>query len=278
MSALLTCASCARPLPRAPFPQDARPRLQAIKRGGPCTCSRCLESDATNRFSLGELTRTCSQCGAVLFEREGPNVCCNLGTHAVDFSTFFRDPPEHLLAIYRRRWPTAANGPQRATPKASSPAASSSISFSAMSRRVNDLFCLAQHVAQSSSDERELHLAAPGRPANIRIHGTMYRKIFTAADAAPLRYLIVDPLERTKAAATLELRPAIVEPIERFLLTNIPALARVRPTPALLTSAAAPIRHRPAAATQAKRRRQRSAPLRSPARCRAPAEPPPFPS
>ena len=278
MSALLTCASCARLLPRASFPQDTKPRLQAIWRGGPCTCSACLDTDATHTFSLGELNKTCSHCGAMLFEREGPNVCCNFGTHAVDFSTFFREPPDNLLAIYRQHWPTAAKGPRRKTPTASSSASSSSMSFSALSRRVNNLFCLAQHVVQSSSDERELHLAAPGRPANIRIHGTMYRKIFTAADAAPLRCLIVDPLERTKAAATLELRPAIVEPIERFLLTNIPALARVRPTPALLTSAAAPIRHRPAAATQAKRRRQRSAPLRSPARCRAPAEPPPFPS
>ena len=29
----------------------------------------------------------------MLFEREGPNVCWNFDTHAVDLSTFFREPP-----------------------------------------------------------------------------------------------------------------------------------------------------------------------------------------
>ncbi len=104
------------------------------------------------------------------------------------------------------------------------------MAFSSLSRRYNNLFCLAQHAIQASGEMRELQLSTPYRPANIRIHGTMYRKIHAAAESNPLRYLVVDPQERHNTAASLNLDSARIRSFEKRLLLDNPfmkALKRV---------------------------------------------------
>jgi len=90
--------------------------------------------------------------------------------------------------------------------------------FSAVSRRCNNMFTMAMHEVQSTSAERELRLGNELRPSNIRIHGTMYRKVWTAEDKTPVRFLVVDPQERGKTARELGLDGRILQMLEQAIL------------------------------------------------------------
>ena len=107
-----------------------------------------------------------------MFACEGSHFCCQSGENLVQFAKYFTEPCQDLLAFYRTRWllgtagvnVDAHTGEQLRT------------SFSAQSRKYNCLFALAQHEIQSSTLQREIKLSTPYSPANVRIHGTMYRR------------------------------------------------------------------------------------------------------
>jgi hypothetical protein len=77
---------------------------------------------------------------------------------------------------------------------------------------------LAQHEIQCSGGEKELKLAGPMWPANIRIHGTMYRRIFGASDSVPLRYLIHDPKECDAVAQRHGLQKHLVRQLDTIVV------------------------------------------------------------
>ena len=94
--------------------------------------------------------------------------------------------------------------------------------FGAQSRRYNALFSLAVHEVQASNDEKEVRIHSPYTPANIRIHGTMYRRVLSAAESNPVRYLVVDPSERLKVATAHGLDQKVVDQLEKTLLAHNP--------------------------------------------------------
>lgn len=67
---------------------------------------------------------------------------------------------------------------------------------------------------------KELRFGNELAPSNIRIHGTMYRRIRSLEDRTPVRYLLVEPAERTATAASLGLRPAILKAREKEILPH----------------------------------------------------------
>ena len=109
-------------------------------------------------LSLGLRDCICSHCGVARFSSEYAGFCCQFGKHAIDFTKYFAEPGPDLLQIYRRD------------------------GFNAHSRAYNNLFGLAVHDIQSSSAERETHFS-PHKPSFMRIHGTTYRKTWTAEGA-----------------------------------------------------------------------------------------------
>ncbi len=90
--------------------------------------------------------------------------------------------------------------------------------FTALSRRYNNMFCLAQHEIQCADGLKEVRFGGPQRPANIRIHGTIYRKVFAASDAAPLRYLIIDPKARLEVGKVQGPEKRTMQELERVLM------------------------------------------------------------
>ena len=100
--------------------------------------------------------------------------------------------------------------------------------FSHESRRYNNLFCLAVHEVQSSDDTREIKMNSPMMPANVRLHGTMYRKVLSTTDNKPLRYLVVDPLERRAAVAKYKLDLKIVHTLEKQVCNTNPLMKQIK--------------------------------------------------
>ena len=197
-----TCRSCARP---------GRPR------------------QALEPLQLGPCTYDCPHCHAQLWQHETNGFCCSHGKYALSFGDYFRQPGRSLLRLYGSTWlykdaqghcvhDAATNAPRLTV-------------FSAASRRFNNMFCLAMHEIQSSTAEREARFGNELRPANIRIHGTMYRRIFSAEEITPVRYLIIDPNERTAAASRQGLRTTTLRALEKAILphnTHMHTLQRLR--------------------------------------------------
>ena len=92
------------------------------------------------------------------------------------------------------------------------------VCFGNFSRCYNNMFALAVHEIQSSTAEREVHLHTPWQPANVRIHGTMYRKVWNSDARTGLRYLIVDPQERCIKGQSLGGDKKVLAQLERILL------------------------------------------------------------
>ena len=129
------------------------------------------------------------------------------------------------------------------------------------------MFTLAAHEIQSTTTEKELHCGNHLRPSNIRIHGTMYRRVFSAAETTPLRYLVVDPAERARQGKQHGLDATILRHLEQELLPHNPHMLHIRAalpgrkrsqeaTLALrwdegINEAAAVVQHEPAAQSRA---------------------------
>ena len=210
------CKVCKVVKPRSKFSQ----RTLAIANMTKKICLTCAASaharsvakketmrlqDGPKAISIGSCDVPCSHCGAKLFKAEARTFCCNNGKYAVDFSQYFTSPPRALMDVYREP------------------------SFSAASRMYNNLFALAAHEIQSTSEEKEVYFGnVRHKPANIRIHGTVYRKIYTAADLCPLRFLLVDPKARSGNASKLGLEQAVVRKLECGLLRHNPLMTQIR--------------------------------------------------
>ena len=172
-AAMVSCSVCCIVFPVEEFAVDQR-RPGGICRG--CTQNgRPSHGDACIR--LGSMSRVCKHCGAHLFPTEHTGMCCNHGKYAIGFENFFRLPCDALIRLYSNSWPyldarghlvhdATCNGPKLT-------------GFSACSRRFNHLFCLAQHEVQSSTSVKEMRFGNELRPSNIRIHGTMCRRVFS---------------------------------------------------------------------------------------------------
>ena len=133
----------------------------------------------------------------------------------MDFTKFFRAPGKRLLDLFRGVWPWKVHGQ---TQHNDDTGAVVQTGFSDQSRRYNALFCLAVHEVQASNKEKELKLNTPYTPANVRIHGTMYRRVLSTAEDNPVRYLVVDPAQRQVVAATFKLDTKIMEQLESILV------------------------------------------------------------
>ena len=170
------------------------------------------------RIHLGDKSVECPRCAALRFPCEGVGFCCGEGKHVVDFATYYRPPGDNLLKLFSSTWPyTDAKGNAVHDVRANAPRLTG---FGAMSRRYNNLFSLAMHEIQSTNAERELRFGNELRPSNIRIHGTMYRRIWSCADATPLRYLVVDPLERASRAKEQRLDMKLLPRLEKAIVPH----------------------------------------------------------
>ena len=162
----------------------------------------------------------------MLLASETSHFCCQFGRHVVDFAQYFQSPDETLQKLFRGDSDSAD--------------ANLSTSFSALSRKYNSLFALAQHEIQSNTLEREIKLQTPYAPANIRIHGTMYRKVHSAFSQTPLRYLIFDPKARETVATQQHLKIPTVKALEKELLLHNPYMTSLRRLGTLRTAAVSP--------------------------------------
>eukprot|EP00959_Pyramimonas_sp_CCMP1952_P184506 3858279-Pyramimonas_sp.AAC.1 len=62
----------------------------------------------------------------------------------------------------------------------------------------------------------------------MRIHGTMYRKTWTAEGANAVQYIVVDQQLRTQTADRLQLNPQIVRALERHVLHGNPYMTAIQ--------------------------------------------------
>ena len=142
------------------------------------------------------------------------------------FEDFFPLPSAALVKIFQKNWPQKSLGN---TPLLDKQTGSALLTgFSAASRRYNNMFTLAAHETQSTAAEKELHCGNHLRPSNIRIHGTMYRRVFSAAETTPLRYLVVDPAERARQGKQHGLDATILRHLEQELLPHNPHMLHIR--------------------------------------------------
>ena len=202
------CIHCGAVLPWASFPAGQMHTSAPV-------CHSCTAAERCNH--------SCSFCGATLLHDEGSHFCCQSGRHVMDFSSYFTAPGDHLLQLFR-----------------TSSSQTDPSSFSALSRKYNSLFALAQHEIQSNTLQREIKLNLPHAPANIRIHGTMYRKVFSAGTASPLRYLIFDPKARDGVANAQGLERRVVKELEQHLLANNVYMTSLRRLGSLPTASLSP--------------------------------------
>ena len=177
-------------------------------------------------LALGAQCAQCPHCHAKLWTHEQTGFCCQYGKHAINFTTYFRAPSPDLLRLYASSWPLrdlAGN-----VSRDSKTNADKLTSFSVVSRRYNNMFALASHEIHSSTASRECKFGNELRPSNIRIHGTMYRRVRTAADQTPLRYLLVDPTERAAVAQTLGLDKKLLHNLEVLILPHNPHMQKIK--------------------------------------------------
>jgi len=160
----------------------------------------------------------CKHCKALLFRHELAGFCCSHGNYALDFSKYFRAPDGHLLRIFAKTWPYKDSAGKLVHDSHTN--APRLTGFSAHSRRYNNMFCLAVHVVHSSSAQKEFRFGNELAPANIRIHGTMYRKVLSCEEKTPVRYLLIDPEERLEAAGHQSLQVQLVKTLEKAIIPN----------------------------------------------------------
>ena len=227
-AAFLLCKTCGESLPRDNFSAESQKRSAK-------TCKSCSANgrppDKLARIDLGTQSHDCPYCEAPLFPCEGDTFCCGQGKHYVDFTTYYTPPGDALQKLFRQTW-TYHDDKGRVVHDArtNNPRITG---FSAMSRRYNNLFSLAMHEIQSTTSERELHFGNELRPSNIRIHGTMYRRIWSCTDATPLRYLVLDPTARTERAREQHVKINLLRQLEKLILPQngyVQVLARLSST------------------------------------------------
>ena len=223
----LTCTRCGLARPRQDFSAtqlDARHRICAECVRPACPSGGRPHLDRT--IALGPQDHTCAHCGALLFAHEKHGFCCNGGKYAVNFDMFFDRPGNDLLRLYSTTWRylDAASKPVH-DPITNSPRLTG---FSSHSRRFNNMFSLAMHEVQSSSSVKEFRFGNELSPSNIRIHGTMYRKVFNAAAVTPVRYLLLDPAERTSAGVKMGLPAHLLQRLETIILPQNPYMQSLR--------------------------------------------------
>ncbi len=221
------CHECGSVYPWSCFPVDDQHRSHA-------TCRECRSIAASSSASpvtlaLGSCSHPCTYCGALLFASEGSHFCCQAGKHAVSFEQYFVEPGPALLEIFRSSWPLTLPGASNGIHTGEALLTG----FSMQSRKYNSLFALAQHEIQSTGPHKEIKLSTQHRPANIRIHGTMYRRLLSATDLAPLRYLLVDPLARVHEADRQGLQRPLLKRLETILLSQNPYMHKLRRSVAL---------------------------------------------
>ena len=213
-----TCVTCGLSKPRLAFSENQQHK--ASKK-----CMECA-TPAARSIALGAQNVTCPHCQAKLFPTESKSFCCNLGKYAVHFEDFFEVPRPALMQIFAKTWP---QNPPGASTAAAGPSGTSCLTgFSAVCRRFNNMFTLAAHEIQSSSDDKEMRVGNALRPANIRIHGTMYRRVFSAEDVTPLRYLVIDPAERSRQALSQNLDLRLLRSLEKLVLPHNPYMQHIK--------------------------------------------------
>ena len=230
----LRCGGCQADVPRELFSADARKRRE--RRCPACVSSAVAAARAKSGVSraaatgkplrLGLQEHPCPHCGAKLWKHELSGFCCNGGKYAIDFAEYFAQPPPMFLAMFRQHWP---HRPDQAAHQRRDQTAIALTGFSAVSRMYNGLFCLVVHEVQSSSGDKELRLGHVCRPSNIRIHGTLYRRIFDATAATSVRYLLIDSLARSDVVRKFNLDPGMVNKFEKYLAGHNPYFQLMKP-------------------------------------------------
>ena len=213
---ILQCDVCENLLPRDSFAVRQQQRSTKICRFCAGANSGGRPEHSMARIDLGTLSQRCEHCTASLFPSEGTTFCCGRGMHFVDFKTYHRPPGDDFLKLFAATWTYLdAKGNPVHDDRIGAPRLTG---FSAMSRRYNNLFTLAVHEIHSTTSERELRFGNELRPSNVRIHGTMYRRIWTCADNTPLRYLVFDPKERAAQGKLQHVDLKVLKKLERLLL------------------------------------------------------------
>ena len=211
----LTCTQCKEKQPRTAFSNNQVDR--ATRKCKQCTTD-CQQRSGHTRTQTVAFDTPCSFCGAMLLPTETSKFCCNSGRYAICFDKFFATPGPALCKLFETSWPLLQpDGKPQLDIQTHRPLLTG---FSASSRRYNNMFCLAQHAVHSASLPKELRFGGPQRPANIRIQGTMYRMVHSAAEKTPLRYLLVDPREQADMAQLHNLDTKTLKRLQTLLVSH----------------------------------------------------------
>ena len=81
---------------------------------------------------------------------------------------------------------------------------------------------MSQHEIQATTVEKAVRFEGPFRLSNIRIHGTMCRKVHSCENNCPLRYLVIDPRERDTMAEAQRLDRNTVRQVTAVMLRSDP--------------------------------------------------------
>ena len=212
----LLCKKCTKHL----LPQAFSPRQR--KRGNRI-CLQCVEQPkhrAPMSLSLGPADEVCQYCSAALFQDEQRGFCCGNGKNYIDFATCFATPDAALAALYKS--PNVSASSRGSNLAAARSQISTLDTFSAQSRKYNMLFCMAQHEIQATTVDKEVRFSGPFKPSNIRIHGTMCRKVLSCEDHCPLRYLVIDPRAREQEALKHQLNTRILKQLTAAIVHSNP--------------------------------------------------------
>jgi len=215
---LISCVECSKQLPVTSFSKRQRYSDEPV-------CSQCSATQNEPSLNLGMCNNQCEYCGAARFQAETRGFCCAQGKYVVDLNSYFPAPPSQLTQIFAASWPLKKEDGTLLYDVRTNQVMKTG--FTALSRRYNNIFCLAQHEIQSCGTDKECKFGNVLSPANIRIHGTMYRKVFAATDDVPLRYLLIDPLERTARAASLALHKGTVTKLESLIIPKNPYMQQI---------------------------------------------------
>ena len=177
-------------------------------------------------FALGPRDKICDHCGAALYNGESSVFCCAHGKHYVDFTQYFKNPANALLNMFKLAWPWRNKDGKKEQSRTTGETIMDG--FSNASRRYNNLFCLAVHEVQSADTTKEIKFHSPITPANIRIHGTMYKRVLSCSESNPVRYLVIDPAERLATASALKLDKDLVRKLELLVCTRNPLMESVK--------------------------------------------------
>lgn len=84
------------------------------------------------------------------------------------------------------------------------------------------MFSLAVHEIQSAGTDKEYNVRNDFKPSNVRIHGTMCRKILPVTQKTPVRHLIVDPEARLAEANAQTHDLPILKKLEQEIIPKNP--------------------------------------------------------